>query len=454
MNGGSDENTSPAYSATNGGWVSGTGVFTPTSGDPSAVSPTLVGQFAHVFTDGSTTPTFIGRVTAVSSTTVTVSTTAKSGTAPSTAGTGISINVGGVWKGPNGTVSFPFGFITSSQTNSSNNLPFVNMISGTNYAITAAMTHSSSSCAFGGYTTTVRDGGKATIDGGTSGTSYILLTVSGNDILIQDLIFQNNGATGSAAGISVTQNYNTLSRVVVNNTRGSGVSYSSSFAQLCTDLEVYSANKSNTSGQSGVLVLNGSVTLDRPVIHDNTGSNNSGLFVSSASSIVTVKNGIFDTNGNRGADLSNGLHLVSDSVFYNNGATGVYCRNGRGAVIENCAFVSNGVYGIDVAAQQSLLVRNCAFYSNTSGQINGTQGIVTGSVTLTGDPFTDAANGDFRLNNTSGAGAACRGAGIGTYTQTASSYAGTVGYPDIGIQHQETGGGGGGMLFVPSLDGV
>ena len=96
LNSNGEPATSAVYSATNGGWNSGTGVFTPTSGNPSAT--VTVGDWANVFTDGSTTPVFIGRVTAVNATTVTVSTTAKSGTAPTTAGTGISINVGGERK--------------------------------------------------------------------------------------------------------------------------------------------------------------------------------------------------------------------------------------------------------------------------------------------------------------------------------------------------------------------
>jgi hypothetical protein len=163
---GAEPSTAAAYSATNGGWSSTTGVFTPTSGNPSL--SVTVGDFANVFTDGSTTPVFIGRVTAVNSTTVTVSTTAKSGTAPTTAGTGISINVGGAWKGPNGAVGFPYGFITNALTDSSTNRPRVNFKNDQTYSITAAMTHANNGPAkFQGYTTSAGDGGKATVDGGT-----------------------------------------------------------------------------------------------------------------------------------------------------------------------------------------------------------------------------------------------------------------------------------------------
>jgi len=443
MNGGSDENTSPAYSATNGGWNSGTGVFTPTSGDPSAVSPTLVGQFAHVFTDGSTTPTRIARVTAVSSTTLTLSTTAGSGTAPTTAGTGISVNVGGVWKGPNGTVGFPFSgaTLTSAATNASGDLPFINMKNGTNYAITAAITWSSANVSVGGYTSTVRDGGKAVIDGGTSGSSYVLLTVSGTPCEVMDLILQNNGATGSAAGLSNSNNRNTFRRVVVNSVRGAG--FVNTFVGRFTQCEAYACNQSNTAATAGFNITAAAV-LKRCVSHDNTGSNSSG-FVITPTVPVTLIGCIADTNGQHGfSGTGIGPVVLQNCIASANTSDGARHADATCAWdVENCIFSTNGGYGFTSTANAGDELVNNAFRSNTSGQTNNTNAdLVTGSVTLTGDPFTDAANGDFTLNNTSGAGASCRGAGIGTYTQTASSYAGTVGYPDIGIQHQETGGGG------------
>ena len=59
---------------------------------------------------------------------------------------------------------------------------------------------------------------------------------------------------------------------------------------------------------------------------------------------------------------------------------------------------------------------------------------------LTGDPFVDAANGNFQLNNTAGAGAACRAAGFPGTVPGLSA----VGYADIGVyQHQDPAGGGG-----------
>src|SRR5512139_2727305 len=107
LNAGSTTDAAAVYTATNGGWDSGTGVFTPAAGDPSAT--VSVGMFASVYLDAATVAVFVGRVTAVDSTTVTVSLTVKIGTAPATSANGRTIKVGGAWKGPNAAVNWPFG---------------------------------------------------------------------------------------------------------------------------------------------------------------------------------------------------------------------------------------------------------------------------------------------------------------------------------------------------------
>ena len=113
--------------------------------------------------------------------------------------------------------------------------------------------------------------------------------------------------------------------------------------------------------------------------------------------------------------------------------------------IESCNFIKNGTYGIigNGAGGRIGSVINCGFGAGTAANSSGTtsslKGIIeTGSVTYGSNllPWVDAPNGDFRINL-----AAANGAGRGTFTQTASSYAGAVAYPDIGaVQHQDAGG--------------
>jgi hypothetical protein len=80
--------------------------------------------------------------------------------------------------------------------------------------------------------------------------------------------------------------------------------------------------------------------------------------------------------------------------------------------------------------------------SNSSGNVQTGAGVVTGTVSLSADPCTNAAGGDFSLNNTASAGVACRAAGI----PGAFPGGNTTGYLDIGaVQHQDAGGG----VFAP-----
>lgn len=450
LNAGSTTDDAAIYTSTNGNWNATTGVFTPTAGDPSAT--VSVGMFASVFLDAATVGVFVGRVTAVDSTTITVSTTAKSGTAPTTDTTGRSVNVGGAWKGPNGAVAFPFGFIDEALRDSAGNRGRVNFKSGTDYDITSAITHALSGVTFQGYTTTPGDGGRAVIDGGTSGASYVLLTLSGSLDILCELVFQNNGASGSAAGLLLSGTRNFVKGCVVNSVRGTGFSVTGT--NTVVECEAYGCNQSNGSGNGGFATTEEAYFV-RCVSHDNSGSNSAGFVCSNISTEPLVFiNCIADTNGGDGfiSTGSAGKIGLIGCVAYNNTGDGIDISSMTGTanlLMENCVLASNGGYGVTQTGTtlEVISLTNCAFYSNTSGQTNAINAsFIAGSVTLTGDPFTDAANGDFDLNDTAGAGADCRNAGRGNFTQTAASYTGTLSYPDIGAsQHEDAGGGGGGI---------
>jgi hypothetical protein len=183
-------------------------------------------------------------------------------------------------------------------------------------------------------------------------------------------------------------------------------------------------------------------------LHDNT---RHGLaFDAGFDSELYIDNTIFDSNGTSNLVSNNASNIsIKQCEFYNGGSHGIDLTSGsptpRG-VIENCNFVLNNGHGITATATYPLYVINCGFGSgtktNTSGQTNGASVEASGSVTYAADttPWVDPANGDFRISL-----ATAKGAGYGAFTQTASSYTGAVGYPDIGAaQHQDTGGGAGG----------
>lgn len=92
-----------------------------------------------------------------------------------------------------------------------------------------------------------------------------------------------------------------------------------------------------------------------------------------------------------------------------------------------CAATNNGGYGYNTVAAAYL--KGCASYNNTSGRTN-TACFDVGAITLSGDPWTDAANDDLRPNNTAGAGALLRNAGGGVYGQTDNRDVGAVQHAD------------------------
>lgn len=108
--------------------------------------------------------------------------------------------------------------------------------------------------------------------------------------------------------------------------------------------------------------------------------------------------------------------------------------------LRNCIAVSNGGYGYSInsgaSAANDRLIRGLwdynMSYNNTSGaRLN--HSAADNDVALSGDPFTNAAGGDFSLNNTAGAGAACREAGWPGVFRGIS----TTGYRDVGASETQ-----------------
>lgn len=134
---------------------------------------------------------------------------------------------------------------------------------------------------------------------------------------------------------------------------------------------------------------------------------------------------------------SNGFSGAGGNSFINctayNNATDGFASTTGGTFYVNCLAVQNGVFGyIASGPQDNTYLINCAAWNNTSGATN-TAAILPHNLVnflnLSGNPFTNAANNDFSLNLTTGAGAALRSLGFpgvvipGTNTNT---------YPDIG----------------------
>ena len=439
--------TSADLTYASGSWVQSTRVFTVASGDP-AVDGVAVGDYVSIYADGSTVTGCIGRVSARTSTTITLQSYV-AGSLPTDGTSNRTIKVGGAWQGPNGSSGFPFSLsgMASAGIGNYSTVPRINMKNDVTYSITAAITQGGGNygVVFQGYTSAYADGGRATIDGGTSGSSYTLLT-SGNHVSLFDLIFSNNGATGSSDLVSAGQSA-IIARCVFHDSRGSGLAAGN--AAIVVECEAYACNASNTSNKGGF--AGDARTYLRSISHDNSGSNSFGFRGDS-----TYVDCIADTNGGDGFRSTNTATLINCDSWNNGGDGAELGTGGYVSAIDNSNFLKNAVYGVRGQTAGHMVLSSCGFgagsQANTSGATTGYEIIEIGTVTYpSGDtPWVDPANGDFRINH-----ASAKGAGRGAFTQTATSYAGTVGYPDIGAaQHQDAGGGGGGGLLAhPGMRG-
>lgn len=155
---------------------------------------------------------------------------------------------------------------------------------------------------------------------------------------------------------------------------------------------------------------NGTFFLNQCLVDSNGGS---GTAATHNSNRMTVTSSIFSNNTDDGILVGNSPANAFGCVFYNNGRDGYNCAYGAGA-FQNCIFHSNGRYGIG-ALYTSGFVEQCVFYNNTTADMFSTyyyqesqSSQQRDSITLTADPFVDAANGDFNLNADAGGGATLR----------------------------------------------
>ena len=432
--------TAADFTYASGNWVQATGVFTVASGNPSS-DGVAVGDFASVYADGSTVTGFVGRVTARDATTITVSLTSKSGTAP-TNGTGNrTLKIGGAWKGPNGAEAFPYGFIESALKNAAGDYPRINFKNDSQYNITAQMTQSTAGpVTWRGYTTAYGDGGLAVFDGGSPGTPFQLLATGGsasNHRLI-DLVFQNNGG-GTTALVNVVN----VGLFFVRRCKFLNGGFGIAGGVMLVECEA-----AGNGANGGFLnSTNSNNTYVRCAAHDNSGPGFNWGPAGSSSLGTFIECVSFNNTGSGGHGASmNGTGSFKNCDFYNNGGTGiVFGSAALPRYVENCNFVKNGQagtnYGYSVSGGNVYLF-NCAFGSgsqaNGAGNSNITGGDASevGSITLaSGDtPWVDPANGNFEITL-----AACKGTGRGDFLET-SPYVGTVGYPDVGAAQSKPGG--------------
>lgn len=436
-NAGSTQSDAAVYSATNGGWNSVTGVFTPTSGNPSL--SVAVGDFASVYNDGATLAVFVGRVTAVSSTTITVSTTIIAGVAPTTSGTARTIKVGGAWKGLDGAVIFPFNFATTTLLkNSAGRPPRINIKAGVTYLPTVTTTANQSGMAYEGYTTIPGDGGIAVFDyaGGVTFFNGTGLGCSYTGIKIL------NSSSGASAAFLTSVNC-LIRRCVVKDCAAYGFRLGA--GSVAVECEASGWNQGGSSSISGFNAFNANdAAFIRCYAHDPAGGSPYGFsFTTASQGVFTIIDCIAaNIGGGSGFKIggSSGMTLVvKNCCAYNCGSHGfeVTGSSRRSLYLENCNIFKCGGYGVlglfVVGAETTVTLVNCASgtgsMANASGRHNDVWIVDIDPVTYPAGeyPWRDPRAGDFSLVHR-----LAKSTGRGLFLQAQLPNTLTTGYPDIG----------------------
>ena len=460
--------TASLVTYTGGDWNATTDVYTaPVGAD---MTEAQVGRFASLYHDGDTSPTnnqyMVARIIAVDSgaRTITLSTTARMlfGTEVATGTGNRSMRIGGAWAGMSGSSGFPFSTVSTTITgsgaitNASGDTPRFNFKNDQIYIVTTPVFVSATGpYQIWGYSSSYGDFGRATIQAASG--QVIQTTGTPVSVVLADLIVKHTGASGSGHPIYIQGPRNIVLRCVVSSSRQAGIWWQGADGRII-ECELYNCNQGNNASQAGGITFTGAsgLSIERCTIHDCAGGSNAHGIVIDGTGSCKVSDTIIDSNSGNGIHCNGATNTVSISNcdIYNNSGDGVRLTSSTASVFcaANSNFVKNGGYGINNTSNGPFcgLLANCGFgagtQANTSGNTNNLRDIQEiGTVTYAADvtPWVDPVNGDFRITL-----AAAKNAGRGTFTQTASSYSGTVGYPDIGAAQSAATGGGSRMVNV------
>jgi len=457
LNAGSTNTDAAFASYTNGSWDNTTKVFTVASGNPSSDGVT-VGMFASVHTNAATFTGYIARITAVTSTTITVSTTADGGSAVSTGALTRNLRVGGAWAPPTGAIDVPYNIVDLNTTNTSGDTPRVNIAAGT-YSITAVIARSlDGPTIFEPYSVTPGDGlGRVHYQGPATGSSFQMFAITGEDsTFLRHDVSQNGNAGTANVGFSVQAANNILINCRAFSVRTTGFQITSA-ADHCTfyECEAYDCNQSNTANHGGFTTAAIEGHFVRCISHDNATANAMGFHITDGSSFIQC---IADSNGSHGFNIDCASTMLMNCDSYNNGGDGIIMEFTvpTSVVIESCNLVANGGWGININTAASDLrngiISNCGFGSGTMANGDGEIGndttstfnhlLIRGSITYSANttPWADPDDGDFSITSSEAKNIQQ------SFLQLQSGYGSpnpTVSYTDIGAGQSECTGGGG-----------
>jgi hypothetical protein len=335
------------------------------------------------------------------------------------------------------------------------------------YTVTSTLTLSTSSggarsnggaMEFLGYNSTRGDNGMVTWTTATNSVHLVTFTASSQGFVFENIQFTDTAGT-PGGGFYVPNNQGHIANVLVANCLFTGFISG-----------IYAPDTSNPNDFTGIVVQNTEIrnSTNDGVINGAGGSfvnvyihnnGNDGIKLASPGVPgVTIVGSIISANFFNGVEtlLENSLDplIVIDSDIVNNGNAGIYYSNYNNGVllVQNSIIDSNSNYGIYSALTigggctscnlLNFIGINNAFRNNAPGNYANLSPEST-DIALTADPFVSRATGNFALNNTSGGGAACRGAGFPGVLG-----AGGTGYIDVGALQSQAAGSSGPVGFV------
>lgn len=342
-----------------------------------------------------------------------------------TAGTGVTLRIGGALASPGqaAAIATVAGMTTFIKYHAS---PYVVTTASTNTA--AGCVSGATNTAYVGYDSTRslynRDANRPTIQ--LSVGSAIIFTNINANYYVHSLILDANSQTTSRCAQMSGEYFNVKA---MNGTSGGLTQNGSTGRAILCEATGCSALPINVW------------EVHHCVAHTNTltSPTNSAAFSATSTPPGTWSNCIAYGNNCDGFGVGG---YAYNCVAYNNAGSGFNAQNAAGYWV-NCISENNTIAGYRTnIAGVSLL--NCADYNNTGGRfVAASTGKIwanIGALTGSGSFFTNAAGGDFTLNNTAGAGADARAAGF----PSAFPLSVGVSYQDIGaVQHEDAGGGGG-----------
>jgi len=428
-----------------GGFVTGSGGTDYSQQDAAQLSVTdaaCTGNTTLTSATGGFTSTMIGSIVYLSSGPGWYEITARTDTNTVTIdrngpnATGMTANVGGALATPGVAVSLMTvtgmtGWIKAGTYTVGTGISWPS--NGTGYTAINSLT---------GYTTSRGDRSTKPVIRATAAITLFTLGQFGCYLINLDL----DGDSTGTNGVTATSAYNGIVECTVRDFLNYGIAIGSCIADRCE----ISGCGGASDGCALLMNLSSSVVTNC-YVHDNT---TTGIKINQAQEGGVVIGCVIESNSGGSSDGIFGTYrnTIYGCVLYGNGRDGMRFPNNFAAIqqgVRNNIFDSNAGYGINftsafVNGPYALPVINYnAFRNNTSGARNNVSA-GTGDVTLSADPFTNAASGDFSLNTTAGGGAACRAAGFpGVFPGGL-----TTGYLDIGAaQHQDSGGSGGGIIL-------